>query len=247
VDEWAIKDLARAAGVTSRTLRHYEQIGLLLPSRVGFNGYRFYGEAEVARLYRILSLREFGMPLEEIRAVLDGEADLEFALREHRRLLAEELNQLRQRITTLDKTIQNLEIGAAMDIKTIFATFDPAAHEQEVRQRWGDDAWETNQARRAGRSESEREVDQQRSIDVNQALRQAAEDGLAPTGEQFQQLVAKHYGWITDQWGSSPSKDAYLGLADIYVSDARFADFYGGPENAKAITRAIRTWADTNL
>ena len=59
--EWPIRDLAKATGLTSRTLRHYEQIGLLLPLRVASNGYRFYGDAEISRLYRIRLIRSEGV------------------------------------------------------------------------------------------------------------------------------------------------------------------------------------------
>jgi len=248
VDELAIKDLARLAGVTSRTLRHYEQVGLLLPTRVGYNGYRYYGEAEVARLYRILSLREFGMPLDEIKAVLDGETDIATALAEHRQLLGEQLAKLTARIAMLDETIRNQQLGKHMDIKTIFATLDPAVHEQEVRERWGDAAWEESQSRRAGQDSASQEAEMRGSVAVNQALRQAAEDGIHPNSEQFQQLVANHFAWVGDQWGGTkPIKEAYLGLADMYVADDRFAQFYGGIQNAKLITAAIKAWASDNL
>jgi DNA-binding transcriptional MerR regulator len=76
MQEWPIKDVARATGLTSRTLRHYEQIGLLRPSRVASNGYRFYGDAELSRLYRILSLRALEVPLADIRIALGDDASL---------------------------------------------------------------------------------------------------------------------------------------------------------------------------
>lgn len=248
MSEWTIRDLANASGVTSRTLRHYEQIGLLLPSRVGYNGYRFYGEPEVARLYRILSLRELGMPLVEIKTLLDTDGNISAALLEHRQLLTEQLTQLMARIAVLDQTIRGLEMGKQMDIETIFSTFDHTAHETEVRERWGDQAWEAAQARRDALSAAGQATDLRTNIDVNQALRQAAQAELDPADPEFQDLVAAHYRWVTDQWGGvEPTADAYVGLADMYSSDSRFADFDGGLDNAIAITSAIKHWAKTNL
>ena len=87
MQEWAIRDVAQATGLTSRTLRHYEQIGLLHPSRVASNGYRFYGEAELSRLYRILSLRALELPLATIQIALDDDESLEDAIRSHLSLL----------------------------------------------------------------------------------------------------------------------------------------------------------------
>ena len=78
--EWPIRDLAKATGLTSRTLRHYEQIGLLLPLRVASNGYRFYGDAEISRLYRILSLRAIELPLATIQLALDNKTSLADAI-----------------------------------------------------------------------------------------------------------------------------------------------------------------------
>jgi len=248
VSEWTIRDLANASGVTSRTLRHYEQIGLLLPSRVGYKRYRFYGEAEVARLYRILSLRELGLPLTEIKNLLDTGGNLDAVLREHRQLLTEQLSKLLTRIALLDGTIQGLEKGKTMDIKTIFNTFDHNAHEAEVRERWGAEAWETAEARRENATAANKDADLQKCIDVNTALQQAAENGIKPESSEFQQLIADHYQWVADQWGGvKPTAEAYCGLADMYSADQRFTDFYGGMDNAKAITSAIKQWAANNL
>ena len=83
MQEWPIRDVARATGLTSRTLRHYEQIGLLHPSRVASNGYRFYGETELSRLYKILSLRALELPLATIQIALDDDESLEETIQSH--------------------------------------------------------------------------------------------------------------------------------------------------------------------
>jgi DNA-binding transcriptional MerR regulator len=98
---WSIAEVARMSGVTSRTLRHYDEIGLLPPAWVAGNGYRHYEEDDLLRLQQILVLRELGLGLAEIAEVLDRQTDQVEALRAHyERLLAE-----RDRLTTLAHTV----------------------------------------------------------------------------------------------------------------------------------------------
>ncbi len=247
-DEWPIRDLAAAAGVTSRTLRHYEEIDLLAPARVADSGYRFYGRTEIVRLYRILSLRSLGMPLPAIRAVLDEEATLAEAVRTHLELLEEQHAHLSTRIAVLTEALQTIETGDTMTPDVLFRNVDPADHEPEVRRRWGDEAWERSQRRRDAMTPAEQEADRQRSDDVNAALREAATLGLDPAGDEFQRLVREHYAWVAEQWGGkAPTKDAYLGLSKLYVADERFAAQYGGAQNAETIRLAIGRWATRML
>lgn len=241
--EWAIKDVARATGLTSRTLRHYEQIGLLRPSRVAHNGYRFYGEAEVSRLYRILSLRALGLSLSAIKLALADDGALEDAIRTHLELLEEQRDHTIQQIAVVQQTLRAVQKGTDMTINEIFAGHDASQYEGEVRERWGDAAWERSAKRRAGMDEAQLAADDARSLDVNAALRAAAEAGVAPGSEEFQALVADHYAWVTEQWGGKkPERSAYLGLAEMYVADARFAAVYGGQANAEVIREAMRVW-----
>lgn len=249
MQEWSITEAAQATGVTSRTLRHYEQIGLISPSRVASNGYRFYGEAELLRLYRILSLRALKLPLETIRLALDGAAEsLEETIEAHLMFLEEERHRLNQQITVVRQTLHALQKGAIMSIDEVFAGFDQGQYESEVRQRWGDEAWERSAQRRNRMSEPERKSDDQRSLNVNAALRAAAESGTDPESAAFQVLITDHYQWITEQWGGrKPDRDAYAGLAHLYVTDPRFAATYGGQSNADIIHTAIQSWIATNL
>ncbi len=106
--EHSISDVARMAGVTSRTLRHYDDIGILHPARAATNGYRWYGRPELLRLQRILLLRELRVPLPQIQQVLDGDTDELASLRRHREDLAAERDRLEQIITTVERTIVDL-------------------------------------------------------------------------------------------------------------------------------------------
>ncbi len=246
--EWPIRDVARATGLTSRTLRHYEQIGLLRPSRVAHNGYRFYEDTELSRLYRILSLRALELPLSTIQIALEDDATLTDAIASHLALLEERLDRTNQQIAAVRQTLDAVTKGQTMTIQEVFAGFDRAKHEAEVRERWGDDAWERTATRRDHMSADERLSDDDRSLDINAALRDAASAGDEPTAARFQALVAAHHRWVTDFWGGRvPDRAAYTGLSELYVADERFAATYGGKHNTEVIREAMQVWIAANL
>lgn len=246
--EWSIKDLAKATGLTSRTLRHYEQIGLLLPSRVAGNGYRFYSDAEISRLYRILSLRALELPLATIQLALGDESSLAGAIETHLELLEERRDKTNQQIRAVRETLDAVRKGQSMSIEEVFTGVDQSQYEAEVRTRWGDAAWERTIDRRTEMSDGQREADDKKSSDVNASLRSAAEAGEGPRSSRFQALVADHYDWVTAHWGGKrPGCGAYTGLAELYVADSRFAAIYGGESNADVIRDAMRAWARAKL
>jgi DNA-binding transcriptional MerR regulator len=247
-EQWSIAEVSRSVGVTSRTLRYYESIALLQPSHIGANGLRFYGVAELARLHRILSLRELGLSLDAIKATLNDELTLEDAIRAHLALLEEDQQRITRCINVTKHTLVSMTNGETMSVKELFAAFDPNKHEREVRQRWGDAAWERSVSGDDSLSESEKNARHQRDVRINQALRNAAESGIAPDTEAFQQLIAEHYLWVKDYWGGrAPTSDEYRGLAELYVADPRFSDVYGGQENAKTLRTAMGLWAQIHL
>lgn len=121
--EWSIQQVARLSGVTARTLRYYDEIGLLRPTRVGVNGYRYYRQAQLTRLQDILLLRELDMDLATIAEVIDGEHDRLDALRRHERRLVAERGRLDTLVHTISETISHLEEGTAMPAEEMFAGF----------------------------------------------------------------------------------------------------------------------------
>ena len=100
--DWSIQDIARLAGTTSRTLRHYDDVGLLEPTRIGSNGYRYYDELALARLQRILMLRELGLGIPAIADVLAGQRDHAQALLSHLHWLQQEKDRLDRQIASVD-------------------------------------------------------------------------------------------------------------------------------------------------
>lgn len=133
---YTVKQLAILADVTPRTLHHYDAIGLLRPSQVGENGYRYYDEEAALRLQQILFYRELALGLDEIRALLDRpDFDVAAALREHRVALQQRVGRLAQLIHTIDRTLLHLEGQIDMSTKDLFAGFDDetqARYEEEA-------------------------------------------------------------------------------------------------------------------
>ena len=139
---FSVRQLAKAAAVSVRTLHYYDEIGLLKPVRNPYNGYRQYDRDALLRLQHILFLRELGLSLEEIRAVLDlPNFDLLKSLEEHRSALRLRAARLEQMIQTVDRTILHLKGKVEMENKELFAGFNEETqkeYEEEARQQYGD-------------------------------------------------------------------------------------------------------------
>ena len=141
---YTVKQLARLAGVTSRTLHYYDQIGLLLPATYGDNGYRYYYESAVLTLQQIRFFRELGFSLEQIKSILGRpDFDLLGALQSHKRLLAEKVERLNILIDTVDKTIQHIKGEIEMSDLEFYQGFDEEKQKEysrRARDRCGDEA-----------------------------------------------------------------------------------------------------------
>ena len=128
---FTVKQLSKLAGVTPRSLHHYDEIGLLKPSRVGDNGYRYYGEESVLRLQQILFYRELGIPLEDIKKIM-GRRDFDVlgALRTHKEALQKQVTRLNRLINTVDNTINHLKGNTTMSDKAYFEGFSEEEQEK---------------------------------------------------------------------------------------------------------------------
>ncbi len=139
---YTVKQLSDLAGVTVRTLHYYDEIGLLRPSSVGENRYRYYGAEAAFRLQQIMFFRELGFALDEIQAILDRPGfDMLRALQAHRLTLQEKVEKLNRLITTVDRTIQHLKGEEEMSEQELFDGFteeQERKYQREARQRYGD-------------------------------------------------------------------------------------------------------------
>ncbi len=226
----AITEVARASGVSSRTLRHYDAIGLLRPAHVGRNGYRFYSERELARLQRILLLRELGLGLDEIKAIVDDDCDPLDALRRHRVDLLRRGRELQALLATVDTTIESWENGETMSTDELFAGFDQqrqAAYEQELVDRFGDDVSEPMAQSRAstvGWEQRDYAEAQSAFASIDDRLVELIEQGATPDDPAVQAVVTEHYTVVARFW--TPDAERYAGLGQLYVDHPDFRARY---------------------
>lgn len=251
--DWSIQEVARLAGTTSRTLRHYDDIGLLEPARVGSNGYRYYDRAALVRLQRILLLRELGLGLQAIAEVLDGQRDESRALAGHLEWLRQEQDRLARQVASVERTIDALEGGEQIMAKDMFDGFDHTQYREEVEQRWGAEAYAAGDRWWRGLRDDERSAWKERAAALGRDWIAAAESGAAPDGAEAQELARRHVEWLTGMPGTPAAdpggdvKGYVIGLGEMYVADERFAANYGGEAGAAFVRDALRTFAEANL
>ena len=244
---WSIAELAKLSRVSSRTLRHYHQVGLLPPAYTGQNGYRYYTQPELLRLQRILLLRELGLGLETIGQVLNGQADQVDALSVHRKWLLAERDRLDRMARTVGATISALQQGDTMSGEDIFRDFDANPYEEEARQRWGDRAVEDSTARHAALSADDKQAFMAEAASVNEELARCLDAGLPADDARVQAAVERHYRWVCVSW--TPDTDSYVGLGRMYVEDPRFTAFYDNSRAGLAsyLLEGIKVYAAARL
>jgi MerR family transcriptional regulator, thiopeptide resistance regulator len=261
--EWSIQQIAKLAGTSSRALRHYDDIGLLAPSSVGHNGYRYYDETALVRLQRILLLRELGLGLPQIKHVLERESSEAHALESHLAWLRQEQDRLMRQIASVETTISALRGDERLMAENMFDGFDHTQYKEEVEQRWGTKAYADSDRWWRSMSGDEKAAWQRRASDLGRDWVAAAEAGLAPESEEAQALAKRHVDWLTDIPGTPASagsaaeapgadvKGYVIGLGEMYVADPRFGATYatseGGIAGAEFVRDALRVYAEANL
>lgn len=244
---------ARLAGTTSRTLRHYGDIGLLEATRVGANGYRYYDEQALVRLQRILLLRELGLGLPAIGAVLENEQDSGRALQNHLTWLRREQERLARQIASVESTIEKMEGEGELMAENMFDGFDHTEYKEEVESRWGAPAYASGDAWWRAMSAEEKAAWQQRQAALAADWAAAAERGVPADGAEAQQLARRQAEWLGAIPGTPghergrPTREYFVGLGELYATDDRFAAAYGGTEAAAVVRDAMRVYAEENL
>jgi DNA-binding transcriptional MerR regulator len=251
--EWSIHEVTRATGTTSRTLRHYGQVGLLEPSRTGHGGVRFYDLDGLARLQRILLLRELGLSLPAIADTLAGEQDLVEALRGHLNMLERERDRVQRQIASVRRTIEKTEGGEELMAEEMFDGFDHTQYREEVEERWGSQAYADSDRWWRGLSDTDRRAWKDQAARLGADWRDAAACGIAPDSEEAQQLARRHAEWLGGIPGTPgsesghPTKEYLAGLGEMYVADPRFSATYGGVEGATFVRDALAVYAERHL
>jgi DNA-binding transcriptional MerR regulator len=230
--EYTVQKLAQMAGVSPRTLRYYDEMGILKPARINSSGYRIYGQAEVDRLQQVLFYRELGVSLESIKDIVTSPSfNGEQALREHREKLLEKREQLDLLISNVEKTIALTEGRIKMMDKEKFAGFkqklvddNEAKYGKEIREKYGDETVNKSNEKLKGMSQEQYDEAGKLATGVIETLLAAFKTG-DPAGELAQKAVDLHRQWLCYYW-ESYTKEAHAGLAQMYVDDPRFTAYY---------------------
>jgi MerR family transcriptional regulator, thiopeptide resistance regulator len=245
-ERWSTAEVARMAGISSRTLRHYDHVGLLAPASTGTGGLRWYGRNELLRLQHVRLLRELGLGLDDVADVLDGATDEVDALRRHRERLLSEADRLLRLADTVEKTIKERTGGTTVAAEELFDGFRHDPYAAEARERWGEQAVEA-QRRAASWDEATATRVRDEGEAIHQELAEALRAGSAPDDPAVQAVVARHHAWVSHFW--TPDAAAYAGLGRLYVDDERFTATIDAHEPGLAayLCAAIATYAQTRL
>lgn len=249
---YTVKEMARLTGLTPRTLRYYDSIGLLCPQRGNANDYRLYGPEEVDRLQQILLYRDMGLPLEKIRNLLDAPGfDRETALREHLIRLRERRREVDALIRAVQNTLQTIEGGTAMNDMEKFEGMkrqaieeNEAAYGQELREKYGDEAVTEHNRRLSGMTRQEWIQTRQDEEAYKAALRRAVESG-DPAGEDARETVRLHAAWLAHYLTKNMATPAaHIAMAEMYTRDERFTAYYEAviPGGAAFLTEAVKAY-----
>ncbi len=247
---YAVKQLARLAGVSVRTLHLYDELGLLKPSFRTEAGYRKYGEEELLRLQQILFYKEMGFALEQIGPILDDPAfDLVDALHQHRLALLQKQQHLNVLLSTIDKTIQHLKEKTMLQPEELYEGFD-----KETASKWRSEAAMKYGKEEVGKAEQYLTGLGKKGFQRLKAEAMAISERLFalqkadPASAQVQNLIEQHYQVTRQFWGTTklpdPQAEAYRGLGRLYVADERFTmkDGKSQPEFASFLCKAMEVF-----
>jgi DNA-binding transcriptional MerR regulator len=230
--EYTVNKLASMSGVSGRTLRYYDQIGLLKPARINSSGYRIYGQQEVDLLQQILFYRELDVSLEDIMEIINRpNFDQSQALKEHYENLKQKRARLDKIMKTVEKTIASMEGGIPMKdnekfkgLKEKLIDENEQKYGKEIREKYGEDTVDASNAKLRGMSQENYDAMTKLGEEIMILLEKAYQTG-DPASTEAQLLAEKHKEWLMYSWPSY-SKEAHAGLAEMYVADERFTAFY---------------------
>ncbi|MEW9096442.1 MAG: MerR family transcriptional regulator [Clostridiaceae bacterium] len=230
--EYTVQKLGRLAGISTRALRYYDEIGILKPARINSSGYRIYGQREVDRLQQILFYRELGVSLDNIKNIMTSPTfDKMIALKEHREKLLEKREQLDLLIANVNKSIALTEGRIEMSDKEKFEGFkqkmindNEEKYGKEIREKYGNNTVEKSNAKLMNMTEEEYDKVTSLAEEVISTLEEAFKTG-DPASDIAQRAADLHKQWLTFYW-SDYSKEAHAGVAQMYVADERFTAYY---------------------
>ena len=245
---YTIKEVADLAGVSTRTIRYYDEIGLLSPAETRDNGYRYYDQDSLLMLQQIMFLRELDVPLKEIHLILNQPGfNLLSGLEKHRIALQARAARLSRLIETVNQTIAMLQGESIMSDKDYFEGFDETQYEEEAKQRWGHTSqYAESQKKWSSYSNEQKEAIKFEGGEIT--MRMVGNDpGLSPDDPAVQAAVGDYYAYL-NKYFYTCEVEFIRNLADMWVQDPRFAINYerireGG---AEFVRQAVHIFCDRN-
>lgn len=229
--DFSIGQLAELAGISTRALRHYEDMGMLVPKRTE-NNYRRYGEADARRLAQILAMRSCGMSLTEIKGLLFGSKDVSSTLHSHlcdlharRQVLEDEISRTEEAIAKMERMANMKAEQSFEELKREGLREFEETYGKEAREKYGVDVIEEANERLLRMNRKEWDAKEDLEQEILRKLR-AAMAGGDPSSDEAGKLVRSHRAWVGIHWGCEPTKDAYSSLVNGYACDPRFVEYY---------------------
>lgn len=251
--KYSIRKLSELAGVSARTLRYYDEIGLLKPLEVSEAGYRYYGEHELALLQQILFYRERGFDLKQIRKILyQDDFDIMHALKEHLLELEEQKAHTESLIRTVEHTIRSMKGECEMSDKEKFQAFkekvvrgNEERYGAEIRGKYGDEEIDATNRKILNMSEEDWERFQNLGEEIKTQLKEAVLSGESPESERGKRIVLLHKEWLGKTW-KQYTKEAHTAIANMYICDERFRLYYDKEVEGCAVflEAAVRSWVE---
>jgi len=241
---YSVRQVAKMAGVSARTLHYYDEIGLLSPQRNPVNGYRLYERTDVLRLQQILFLRELGFGLEAVRAVIDRpDFNLLDALEQHRVELQERQKRLARLLETVERTILHIKGKIEMEPDELFDGLSEdkqKEYEIEARRRYGEEPVNESNQRWNSYPTEKKQAILNEGREIYAAMAEAIP--LGPGSEQAQECVARWHQNLRNFY--EPTAEILLGLGDLYNEDAAFKTNFDRihPDLAAFMRESIRIY-----
>lgn len=251
--EYSIRELSELAGVSARTLRYYDEIGLLAPLYVNDAGYRYYGERELELLQQILFFRERGFSLQQISQILyQQEFDVLTALKEHLSELEKQRCRIERLISSVNLTIASMKGECNMSDKERFEAFKEKLVKEneefygaEAREKYGDEEVDVSNRKLLNMTEEDYERFQNLGTEILKRLAEAVKAGENPEGESGRRIVLLHKEWLGMTW-KKYTEEAHKAVANMYIADERFKAYYDKetPGCADFLQRAVTCWVE---
>ncbi|MBQ1157504.1 MerR family transcriptional regulator [Streptomyces sp. A73] len=226
----SVGQVAGLAGVTVRTLHHYDEIGLLVPGDRTAVGHRRYTDADLDRLQQILFYRELGFPLEQIAALLDDPAaDPVSHLRRQHAMLTERIDRLMEMAAAVERAMEARKMGIDLTPEEkfeVFGDFDPDEHAEEAERRWGNtEEYRETQRRAATYTKEDWKALKRESDEIHQAIADRMTAGDPPDAPEVVALAERHRLFISRS-SYTCDHEMHTRLGEMYVQDERFTATY---------------------